>query len=191
MDPSVLAAIAKWPDVPDVFGWLSLSARGEWRLRGAPIANPAICEFIGRNYAADERGRWFFQNGPQRVYVTLELAPWVYRVQPDGGLHAFTGLAPRQLQAAALVDGAAFVLLTDLGAGNIDDRDAAQFLSALADGDGRSLDGAALEDALGGDQPVFVAAARLGLGAALVPLRRMAPPELEAAFDFHRRPAPG
>jgi hypothetical protein len=188
MDPSVLAAIAKWPDVPDVFGWLTLTARGEWRLRGAPIVNPAICEFIGRNYAADERGRWYFQNGPQRVYVTLELAPWVYRVQPDGPLLTFTGLAPRQLQAAALVDGAAFVLLTDLGPGNIDDRDTAQFLSALADSDGRTLDGAALEDALGSDQPVFVAAARLELGAELVPLRRLVATTLQEAFGFSAAP---
>ena len=96
MDPSVLAAIAKWPGVPDVFGWLSLTARGEWRMRGEPIANPAICEFIGRNYAADEGGRWYFHSGPQRVYVTLELAPWVYRMQPDDRLRMFAGLVPRR-----------------------------------------------------------------------------------------------
>jgi len=188
MDPSVLAAMAKWPDVPDVFGWLSLTARGEWRLRGEPIANPAIREFIGRNYAADKDGRWYFQNGPQRVYVTLELAPWVYRIEPDGRLLTFTGLAPKQLHAAALIDSETFVVLTDLGAGNIDDRDTGQFLSALADGNGRSLDGAALEDALGGDQPVFVAAARLGLGTALVPLRRLTAKALEEAFGFSAAP---
>src|SRR5690606_15898587 len=34
MDPEVLAAIAKWPNVPAVYGWLGLTARGEWRLRG-------------------------------------------------------------------------------------------------------------------------------------------------------------
>lgn len=188
MDSSVLAAMTKWPDVPDVFGWLSLTARGEWRLRGEPIANPAICQFIGRNYAADERGRWYFQNGPQRVYVTLELAPWVYRVQPDGRLLTFTGLAPKRLQAAALVDGAAFVLLTNLGAGNIDDRDTAQFLSALADGNGRSFGRVKLEGALGGDQPVFVAAARLGLGKAVVPLGRLAATALGAAYGFVAAP---
>jgi len=188
MDPSVLAAIAKWPDVPDVFGWLSLTARGEWRLRGEPIVNPAICGFIGRNYAADKDGRWYFQNGPQRVYVTLELAPWVYRIEPDGRLRTFTGLAPKQLHAAALVDSETFVLLTDLGAGNVDDRDIAQFLSVLADGNGGPLDGAALEDALAGDQPVFVDAARVGLGAALVPLRRLAAAALGVAYGFVAAP---
>src|SRR3546814_10640581 len=32
MDEQVIAAMARWPDVPDVYGWLSLSERGEWRL---------------------------------------------------------------------------------------------------------------------------------------------------------------
>jgi len=75
MDADVLAAIAKWPNVPAVYGWLLLTKRGEWRIRGEPIVNAAIGDFIGRNYAADDRGRWFLQNGPQRVYVDLELSP--------------------------------------------------------------------------------------------------------------------
>ncbi len=84
MDDTVLAAIAKWPNVPAVYGWLGLSARGEWRLKGQPIGNAALREFIGRNYAADERGRWYFQNGPQRVFVELEAAPWIWRISSDG-----------------------------------------------------------------------------------------------------------
>ena len=85
MDPTVVAALAKWPDVPAVYGWLGLTARGEWRLQGQPIGNAALREFIGRNYAGDERGRWYFQNGPQRVFVTLEAAPWVWQVAQDAG----------------------------------------------------------------------------------------------------------
>jgi hypothetical protein len=189
MDESVLAALAKWPNVPDVYGWLSLTARGQWRLRGEPIANPAIRDFIGRNYAADAQGRWYFQNGPQRVYVALERAPWVFRLQPDGGLRTFTGLAPRRLRAAALVDGASFVLLTDLGAGNVDDRDVERFLAALEDQQGRGLDDAALDRVLGGEQPLYVAGARCGLGDARVPLQRLAADELERAFGFVAVPA--
>ena len=49
MDESVVAALAKWPNVPAVFGLLALTGRGEWRLRGEPIANVAIRDFIGRN----------------------------------------------------------------------------------------------------------------------------------------------
>ncbi len=82
MDADVIAAMAKWPNVPAVFGWLQLTARGEWRIRGERIANPAIRAFIGRNYAVDSNGRWYFQNGPQRVFASLALTPWVYRVRP-------------------------------------------------------------------------------------------------------------
>lgn len=184
MDASVLASIAKWPNVPDVYGWLSLTGRGQWRLRGEPIANRAINEFIGRNYAADGQGRWFFQNGPQRVYVALERAPWVVRVQPDGGLRTHTGLTPRALRAAALIDGASILLLTDLGAGSIDDRDVERFLAALEDERGRPVDDAALELALGSGQTLYVAGARCGLGEARVPLQTLSADALERAFGF-------
>jgi hypothetical protein len=80
MDDIVKAAIAKWPNVPAVFGWLSLNGRGNWRIKDDPIENEAINEFIGRNYMNDGCGNWFFQNGPQRVYVSLEIAPWIYRL---------------------------------------------------------------------------------------------------------------
>ncbi|XOT98625.1 DUF2946 family protein, partial [Alcaligenes pakistanensis] len=33
--------------------------------------------FFNRNYQADEKGRWFIQNGPQRVYVRLDAAPLI------------------------------------------------------------------------------------------------------------------
>jgi hypothetical protein len=188
MDPSVLAAMAKWPDVPDVYGWLALTARGQWRLRGEPIANAAIVEFIGRNYAADGRGCWHFQNGPQRVFVDLELAPWVFRVQRDGALRTHTGRAPRALCGAALVDGASVVLLTDLGAGNVDDRDAGRLLRALVDSEGRQLDDTELERVFNDDAGAFVAAAQCGLGQAAVPLRPLAAADLGKAYGFVSAP---
>jgi hypothetical protein len=97
MDDIVKAALAKWPDVPHAYGWLGLDARGDWYLRdertqaagpfpqrkGSRIEHEGLRAFIERNYDCDERGCWFFQNGPQRVYVELEAAPWVLRVQGD------------------------------------------------------------------------------------------------------------
>lgn len=77
MDAIVLRGMAKWPDVPDVYGWLSLDRRGNWLLQGERIGNQALREYIGRNYAADARGCWYFQNGPQRVFVRLAYTPWV------------------------------------------------------------------------------------------------------------------
>jgi len=77
MDAVVAQAMAKWPNVPAVYGWLALDRRGNWLIKGERIANHALREFIGRNYEADEDGRWYFQNGTQRVYVSLAYTPLV------------------------------------------------------------------------------------------------------------------
>ncbi|MBU3578110.1 DUF2946 family protein [Polynucleobacter sp. UK-Kesae-W10] len=94
MDEQVLRSLVKWPNVPDCFGWLALDRRGQWRMRdeftqqnhlpGQVITHQALKEFISRNYACDTLGRYFFQNGPQRVYVTLDATPWIARLIPDG-----------------------------------------------------------------------------------------------------------
>jgi Protein of unknown function (DUF2946) len=94
MDEQVLRSLLKWPNVPDCFGWLALDRRGQWRMRdefaqqnhlpGQIITHQALKEFISRNYACDTLGRYFFQNGPQRVYVTLDATPWIARLIPDG-----------------------------------------------------------------------------------------------------------
>ena len=92
MDPIVAAALKKWPNVPHCYAWLALDARGDWymrddriqaagpfpRVKGSRIDHEKLREFIARNYASDDHGAWFFQNGPQRVYVELEAAPWVF-----------------------------------------------------------------------------------------------------------------
>jgi hypothetical protein len=83
MDESVARSLAKWPNVPAVYGWLELDRRGNWLIKGERIGNQALREFIGRNYEADERGRWFFQNGPQRVYVKLAYTPLVVHYEGD------------------------------------------------------------------------------------------------------------
>jgi len=83
MDEIVARSLAKWPNVPAVYGWLELDRRGNWLIKGSRIGNPALREFIGRNYQADERGRWFFQNGPQRVYVKLAYTPLVVHYEGD------------------------------------------------------------------------------------------------------------
>jgi hypothetical protein len=82
MDEIVARSMARWPDVPAVYGWLELDRRGGWRIKGERIGNAALRDFIGRNYLRDERGCWFFQNGPQRVFVSLAYTPLV--VHYDG-----------------------------------------------------------------------------------------------------------
>ncbi|WGY67916.1 DUF2946 family protein [Burkholderia cepacia] len=100
MDDIVRQALAKWPNVPHCTGWLLLDRRGEWRLRddaaqaagelGSPIRHAALNAFIGRNYECDAQGQWFFQNGPQRVYVELAYTPWVVRLAERDGQLALT-----------------------------------------------------------------------------------------------------
>ncbi|PPE71094.1 DUF2946 family protein [Caldimonas thermodepolymerans] len=134
MDEIVKAALKKWPNVPACHGWLALDARGDWYMRddrvqaagpfpqvkGSRITHDKLKEFIHRNYAADEHGAWFFQNGPQRVYVELEAAPWVWRLDatPDGSVRitAHTG-APAQFRSAWLDEHGRLFLDTDLGLG--------------------------------------------------------------------------
>ena len=84
MDEMVIRSLARWPNVPAVYGWLSLDRRGNWRIKGEKIGNAALQEFIGRNYQPDERGCWFFQNGPQRVFVSLAYTPLVVHHEDDG-----------------------------------------------------------------------------------------------------------
>lgn len=105
MDDIVKQALVKWPNVPACYGWLGLDARARWYLRdeavqaagsfpdsrGSELQHGKLVEFIQRNYESDRFGRWFFQNGPQRVYVELESTPWIWRIQPDGSLQSHTG----------------------------------------------------------------------------------------------------
>ena len=189
MDADVLAAIARWPNVPAVYGWLSLTARGEWRLRGERIENAAIRAFFDRNYAGDARGRWYVQNGPQRVYVALAATPWVYRL--DGqGISTHTGLRPRRCEGVALLDDGRLLLLTELGCGLIDDRDSARCLDALTDLDGQPLPADGLVRWIDGELLAALAPDRLWLQGPRLPVDRLREVELPSRFGFVRTPQP-
>jgi len=145
MDDIVKAALAKWPNVPHCYGWLGLDARGQWFMRddrvqaagpfatetgddrapikGSLLKHDKLIEFIHRNYAADEQGQWFFQNGPQRVYVELEATPWVWRLQSDGTVQAHTGLAAGEVQHSWLDEAGHLYLQTPLGLGLVHTND--------------------------------------------------------------------
>jgi len=144
MDETVLRAMAKWPNVPAVYGWLSLNQRGQWLIKNELIAHPAMVDYIGRNYADDVAGQWYFQNGPQRVFVALALAPLVLRVPYSGQLQTHNGMAVQEIRGAWLDSNGALYLRTNLGPGVMDDRDAELLTGGLADRSGRLLD----EDAL-------------------------------------------
>jgi hypothetical protein len=189
MDADVLAAMARWPNVPAVFGWLQLTARGEWRIRGERIGNEAIRDFIGRNYAADAQGRWYFQNGPQRVYLSLELTPWVYRVDAHGRVSAHTGAVPTRLASAALLDDARLLLATELGPGVVDDRDTAWCLRAITDFTGLPLNERGFERWTDGRDEAFVKPALLNLAGDLVRIERLRTTDLAQRFGFVADPS--
>jgi hypothetical protein len=131
MDDVVVRSLAKWPNVPAVFGWLELDRRGNWRIKGGRIANFALREFIARNYAGDESGRWYFQNGPQRVYVTLAYTPFVLHYQGDA-LFDHRG-APATALQTFLDDEGSVLILAEQGVGLLDDRDLARFADREGD----------------------------------------------------------
>jgi hypothetical protein len=133
MDDIVKQALKKWPNVPHCYDWLALDARGDWYMRderiqhagpfpqvkGSRIQHEKLREFIERNYLHDDAGCWFFQNGPQRVYVELEAAPWVWRLGGDANapaINSHTGRAA-QFQSAWLDERGRLFLATDLGLG--------------------------------------------------------------------------
>lgn len=148
MDDIVKQAIAKWPNVPDCYGWLGLDARGNWYLRddraqaiggfgsghpdakGAMLTHEKLIDFIQRNYQCDEAGQWFFQNGPQRVFVELQATPWVWRVGHDFAISAHTGQAA-QYQQAWVDENGWLYLSTSAGFGLVHTQDVAQAAQAL------------------------------------------------------------
>lgn len=176
------SAIAKWPDVPAVYGWLRLDCRGAWRLKGDPVRHAGLAAFLGRQYASDAAGEWFVQNGPQRVFVALDYTPWVYRLAPDGSLTAHTGETAGPASGVWVDDEGSVLLATALGVGLVDDRDLAQWFGECRGKEGEAADAEALAawGVAGG-----------GLSWRGMPVRRIARQEVAARFGFNPEPAPG
>jgi hypothetical protein len=193
MDDIVKQAMAKWPNVPYCYGWLALDARGAWRMRdeasqhagtpGDKLTNAALVGFIVRNYLSDERGCWYFQNGPQRVYINLETTPFIARTDPADGFVLHTGQPLGTPDDAWLTDAGGIVLRAGQTVAQVDDRDAAQLLQAF------ELDGrpAADEDVMAwleggaGDLALRWQDRRIAVG-------RLMADEMPDRFGFVRRP---
>ncbi len=130
MDDIVRQAMAKWPNVPACYGWLGLDARGGWYMRddrtqaqgpftvakGSLLRHDKLVDFINRNYGPDDEGRWYFQNGPQRVFVELEAAPYVLRIGEGLSITTHTGQAA-QVRACLVDEQGRLYLDTDRGLG--------------------------------------------------------------------------
>ncbi|MFA5685621.1 MAG: DUF2946 family protein [Lysobacteraceae bacterium] len=144
-DEQVLKAMTRWPDVPAVHGWLRLDRRGGWHLidrgqpgfdetrdgRGSPITSQPIIDFIERNYTHEADGRWYWQNGPQRVYVDIDGAPLILRAFGSGEQVRFvaqTGDQVVRIDAGWTGPAGDVLLATDQGPAMVHDLD----LGALA-----------------------------------------------------------
>jgi hypothetical protein len=155
MDDIVKAALAKWPHVPACTGWLGLDARGQWWMRddrvqalgrftsgavgakGSRLTHEKLTEFIHRNYQTDHEGphagQWYFQNGPQRVYVELEATPLILRVNANFEITAHTQ-QPARAQRCVLDEHGRLYLDTHLGFGLIHTQDMLQAANAIEQG---------------------------------------------------------
>jgi hypothetical protein len=203
MDDIVTRAMAKWPNVPAVYGWLSLDQRGEWWIKisapeGAeaaafgfePVVNRKLIEFIGRNYTHDEQGRWYFQNGPQRVYVKLDYTPLVYRIASAHPLsfETHTGSPCVALQAVWMDETGNLLLLTEHGPGLLIDRDLPRGLEALCYADGHMLDEERLLALI--EEGDDAAGVYFNTGAASLPLTLIRSEEAPARLGYVREPRP-
>jgi hypothetical protein len=185
--------MAKWPDVPAVYGWLALDRRGNWLLKGEAITSTAVTSYIARNYERDGAGRWFFQNGPQRVFVELHYTPFVYRIVSSEGptsLETHTGARATALSGAWIDEQGAILLATEHGIGIVDDRDLDAMLTALIDANGAVLDEDALETAMSLFQSGDEAPLWLKLGDSNVKVRTIRSADVPRRFGFEAQPAP-
>lgn len=179
--------MARLPNVPDLYGWLHLDRRGRWFVDGERITHPRILAFMARNYAADDRGCWFFQNGPQRGYVSLEYTPLILRLDSAGELITHTGLPVTTIHRICLDEQGSLVADIPAGAGVIDDHDLEWALSHLRHGDD-SADDTAIADALalpGGTATSL----RFTFAGDSVEVGRVDADALPAALGFVREPS--
>lgn len=138
MNDSVRQAMEKWPNVPHCYGWLRLDARGVFRMRdqtaqknntaGDPIRQANLLAFIYRNYASDASGAWFFQNGPQRVYVDLEVTPYIARTDTAASFVTHDGQALKNIHTVWLTDQGNMMFQNATQIALCDDRDMAACL---------------------------------------------------------------
>ncbi len=188
MDESVIRSMAKWPDTPAVFGWLKLDMRGRWLLKGRAVNLPQSLAFINQNYGGDDQGRMFFQNGPQRVFVTLSYTPWVYKFDASRRLHTHTGLLTSCISSAWLDEDGILILVSEHGPGVVRDQDLAQLSEHFTDEKGQSLGLEDIEKAL--TSHLEDASLYLCLHKAIIKVQPIMRSEAPEKFGYQTRPTP-
>jgi hypothetical protein len=191
MDDQVLRGMAKWPNVPAVYGWLALDRRGNWLLQGETISNTTVTAYMARNYERDSEGRWFFQNGPQRVFVDLEYTPFVYRTVGSKDrieVETHTRHRATALSGAWIDENGAMLLETEFGVGLVDDRDLDTILGGLVDANGAALSEDAMDELMTLVQDGQEAPLWLKVGESDVKVRPIQSSDVPGRFGFTAHP---
>jgi len=133
VDERVKQAMARWPTIPEAYGWLRLNRRGFWILDGYPLKHQRTIEFIARNYECDGSGCWYFQNGPQKVYVDLDYTPWIIHLDVEGQFVTHTGqiLGDTEIHGAWLDDEGSMLLQLERGIALLNDQDLITILTRM------------------------------------------------------------
>ena len=124
-----------WPRQLEVYGWLSLDRRGYWSIKGNKVRNAKLTKFISDNYHVDDNGRFFFQNGPQRVFVSIDLAPYILNVMYSNPLDLVThnGIRVQTINQAWFDNEMNLFICWDNLIGAINDRDNPHLFENLVD----------------------------------------------------------
>lgn len=194
MDEIVKRGMARWPNVPSVYGWLGLDRRGRWLIKGERISNPIVADFIGRNYERDSAGRWYFQNGPQRVFVSLAYTPFVYRMAWDAApdalyrMETHTGHAVTRIDGAWMDEAGIVLIASEYGIGLVDDRDLDRLLPCFTDAGGTTLAEDAVDAAIGNLHADGSAGLHFRYRQCIVPVTAIGAAEVPVKFGFVQRP---
>jgi hypothetical protein len=105
-----------------------------------------LIDFIERNYASDATGHWYFQNGPQRVFVELESTPRIWRIDPKGGISTNAGLTA-MFERCLMDENGWPYLQTSMGFGLVHTQDVAALSAAI------ERNGWVVEDVIRADLP--------------------------------------
>lgn len=188
MDDNVIRAMARWPNVPAVYGWMSLDRRGRWCLEGKPVTHRRAVEFMNRNYASEQDGRWFFQNGPQRVFVDLDYTPWVLTVDASRTLLYHTGDSVEDVRGAWLDEEGNLLILCGRGVALVCDRDLEAVSQDLRLADGAPCDEESLARFVGDAADDTRTRIHLEWRKTRIPLAPIERARVAAHFGFEPRP---
>ncbi|WP_428382869.1 DUF2946 family protein [Nevskia ramosa] len=187
IEPWAQRAMLRWPNVPHLYGWLRLDRRGRWLIKDEVISRPQIVDTINANYVADERGAWYFQNGPQRGYVALDAAPLMLSAPAEGdALSTHLGTPAGDVLRAAIDEHGGLWLLTARGPGWLTDRDLDWALQRLVSDQGL-VDESRLAAVLA-LSPGAATGLAIELQAQRLALERIDEAGVPAAFGFLREP---